>query len=90
MASRMREFSGCTLCLDGMLMTYRLFGNMLVLSAVWRTQLLRRLVDQDRFQGLLERTISFLDELSAISPTCQHDCDILKKIRRVLFGGRPD
>ena len=59
---------------------------MLVLSATWRTHYLRKLIDQGRFQVLLGRTIGFLRKLSAISPTCQLDCSILEKIKRVLFG----
>jgi hypothetical protein len=59
---------------------------MLVLSATWRTPRLRELIDQDRFQVLLGRTIGFLRKLSAISPTCKLDCVILEEIRRVLFG----
>lgn len=58
---------------------------MLVLSAVWRTEYLRKLIDQDRFQRLLGRTIGLLHKLSAISPTCRLDCDILKRIQHVLF-----
>jgi hypothetical protein len=73
-----------------MLTMYRQFGNMLVLSAAWRTHDLRRFIDQDRFQELLDRTIGFLSKLSSISPTCRDDCKILEKIRQLLFGGPPD
>jgi hypothetical protein len=69
---------------------HRQFGNMLVLSATWRTHYLRRLIDQERFQTLLSRTIGFLRKLSAISPTCQLDCSVLEKIQRILFGIPPD
>jgi hypothetical protein len=69
---------------------HRQFGNMLVLSATWRTHYLRKLIDQERFQTLLSRTIDFLRKLSAISPTCQLDCSILENIQRVLFGIPPD
>jgi len=72
------------------LTTYSQFGNMLVLSATWKTHYLRKLIDQERFQVLLGRTIGFLRKLSAISPTCQLDCSILEKIQRVLFGIPPD
>jgi len=63
---------------------------MLVLSATWRTPYLRKLIDQERFQHLLGRTIGFLRKLSAISPTCQLDCSILEKIQRVLFEIPPE
>jgi len=63
---------------------------MLVLAAVWRTHFMRKLIDRDRFQPLLERTIGFLYKHSAISPTCERDCQILEKIRAVLFGSAPN
>ncbi len=63
---------------------------MLVLSATWRTEYLRKLIDPDRFQRLLSRTIGFLRRLAPISPTCQLDCSILEKIQRVLFGIPPE
>jgi hypothetical protein len=63
---------------------------MLVLSATWRKHYLCKLIDQERFQTLLSRTIGFLRKLSAISPTCQIDCSILERIQRVLFGIPPD
>jgi hypothetical protein len=62
---------------------------MLVLSATWHIPYMRELIDQERFQYLLGRTIGFLRKLSAISPTCQLDCSILEKIQRVLFGIPP-
>ena len=68
----------------------RQFGNVLVLSAAWCNYDLRRLIDQDRFQELLNRTIGFLSKFSSISPTCREDCNILEKIRQFLFGGPPD
>jgi hypothetical protein len=82
----MRKFHHWTPLVDATLTIHSQFGNMLVLSAVWRTHYLRKLIDQDRFQVLLHRTIGFLRKLSAISPTCQLDCSILEKIQRVLFG----
>jgi len=69
---------------------YRQFGNMLVLSAAWSTHDLRRFIDQDRFQELLDRTIGLLSKFSSISPTCREDCNILEKIQQFLFGGAPD
>ena len=88
MAPHTRKFHPSTL-FDATLMTHSQFGNMLVLSATWRTHYLRTLIDQDRFQVLLGRTIGFLRKLSAISPTCQVDCSILEKIQRTLFGDTP-
>ena len=62
---------------------------MLVLSATWRNPYLRKLIDQERFEFLLGRTIIFLRKLSPISPTCKLECSILEKIQRVLFGTPP-
>jgi hypothetical protein len=62
---------------------------MLVLSATWHIPYLRKLIDQERFEFLLGRTIIFLRKLSPISPTCQLDCSTLEKIQRVLFGNPP-
>lgn len=59
---------------------------MLVLSATYYNNYLNKLVPPERFQMLLERTISFLRRLGAISPTCSIDCGILEKIHRQLFG----
>ena len=58
---------------------------MLVLSAAFYNRYLSQLVNRERFQYLLERTISFLRRLSPISPTCSIDCSILEKIQRLLF-----
>lgn len=58
---------------------------MLVLSATYYNNYLKKLVPPERFQRLLERTISFLRRLAPISPTCNIDCGILEKIHRQLF-----
>jgi hypothetical protein len=63
---------------------------MLVLSATHYNKWLRALVPEERFHGLLERTIKFLRRHAAISPTCTHDCSILEKITSLLFGVSPD
>ena len=59
---------------------------MLVLSAAFQDGVLKRMIDEERFKYLLERTISFLRRLAPISPTCGIDCGILENIQRVLFG----
>ncbi|KAK3709023.1 hypothetical protein LTR37_011187 [Vermiconidia calcicola] len=66
------------------------FGNMLVLSATHYNKWLKTLVPTGRFQELLERTITFLRRLGPISPTCSHDCSILERIHRLIFGLSPD
>ena len=63
---------------------------MLVLSATHYNKWLKTLVPVDRFQRLLERTIGFLRRLAPISPTCAHDCAILEKVTRLLFGVQAD
>lgn len=64
----------------------RQFGNMLVLAATWHDGRLRELVNTCRFLDRLDRTIAFLGDLAAISPTCRADRDILVKLRRLLFS----
>ena len=73
-----------------LLTIFRQFGNMLVLSATFYNKWLKTLVAENRFHGLLERTIKFLRRHSQISPTCAHDCSILEKITSLLFGVAPD
>lgn len=63
---------------------------MLVLTATYYNSWLQGLVDRDKLQRLLERTIRFLRKLSPISPTCGHDCQILEKISKLLFGKVPE
>jgi len=67
----------------------RQFGNMLVMSATYWNRYLKKLVPADRFQVLLQRTITFLRRLGPISPTCTVDCSILEKLQRQLFGIPP-
>jgi hypothetical protein len=65
----MRKLNNHTGHSNSILTIHRQFGNMLVLSATWRTHYLRKLIDQERFQTLLSRTIGFLRKLSANLPT---------------------
>ncbi|MCJ1355148.1 MAG: hypothetical protein MMC33_005139 [Icmadophila ericetorum] len=59
------------------------FGNMLVLSAVYRSQL-GYLVDQAKVVNLLERTINFLHRLKNISETLHTDAKILENVLQVV------
>ena len=59
---------------------------MLVLAATYYSPWLNSLVPSDRFQQLLLRTNRFLRNLAPLSPTCAHDCAILEKISRLLYG----
>ncbi|EME42038.1 hypothetical protein DOTSEDRAFT_72963 [Dothistroma septosporum NZE10] len=61
------------------------FGNMLVLSAAYQSNMLRSWVPQERFKYLIERTITFLRRLAPISPTSAADCGILEKFNNILF-----
>ncbi|KAI9842480.1 MAG: hypothetical protein M1838_003105 [Thelocarpon superellum] len=54
------------------------FGNLLVLSVASKSPLLRGLVPTKDFDRVLQRTVSFLDNLSPISPTLEFDNKILK------------
>jgi hypothetical protein len=58
---------------------------MLVLSATYNSGYLRRLVPEDKFKALLNRTIKFLRRLAPISPTSRADCLILEKFEKTLF-----
>ena len=58
---------------------------MLVLSAAYQSNILRSWVPQERFQYLIERTITFLRRLAPISPTSAADCGILEKFNNILF-----
>ncbi|MCJ1383288.1 hypothetical protein MMC17_006401 [Xylographa soralifera] len=53
------------------------FGNMLVLAATYRSHL-GKLVDKANFLRLLDRTITFLSELSSISSTLEKDAETLR------------
>jgi hypothetical protein len=58
---------------------------MLVLSAAHYNPVMKDIVPADRLKQLLERTITFLRRLSAISPTSMIDCVTLEKIKHALF-----
>lgn len=72
---------------------HRQFGNMLVLSAVYKSKYLKHFIgDRPRvtMQHLFRRTICFLDDHSAISATLAKDSYILKLLRDVVFEGEDD
>lgn len=60
------------------------FGNMLVLSATYMSNL-SRLVDADELERLLQRTIKFLAMYKDISPTLMADAQILSGIYYKIF-----
>ena len=71
----------------------RQFGNMLVLSAVYKSKYLRRYIgDNPRvtMNYLFKRTISFLNQLQPISATLGHDAYILQCLREVVFNDETD
>ena len=57
---------------------------MLVLAAVYSNNL-SQLVDGEKLEKLLHRTIKKLNESAALSPTLKTDAQILEHIRRELF-----
>lgn len=81
----MRKCTACMNDLRHLLTNSRQFGNMLVLSATYRHPVLKRIVNENKFHRLLQRTITFLRRLAPISPTCQADCGILEKFSNTLF-----
>ncbi|KAK2762681.1 hypothetical protein FQN54_000855 [Arachnomyces sp. PD_36] len=60
------------------------FGNMLVLSATYMSNL-SELVDGERLRTLLKRTIDFLQQSRFISPTLKIDAEILTEIYHKIF-----
>lgn len=57
---------------------------MLVLTAVFASGHLKTLLPEAECHRLLGRTIAFLRQISAISPTCLVDCEILEKLNSIL------
>ncbi|KAG8532589.1 uncharacterized protein KY384_002466 [Bacidia gigantensis] len=74
------------------------FGNMLVLSAVYKSKYLKRFIQNSRMNStpkkhmehLFWRTTNFLNRLKPISPTLAQDCSILHSLREVVFEGDDD
>ncbi|KAJ5873638.1 uncharacterized protein N7473_013197 [Penicillium subrubescens] len=64
----------------------RQFGNMLVLSATYKSHL-SELVNRNDLERLLRRTIKFLLQSRYISPTLRTDARILTEIYEGIFGG---
>jgi len=64
------------------------FGNMLVLSAVWHSQVawLADLINERKLRELFCRTVKFLRRLRYCSRTAMADVEILQTIHRSLFG----
>ncbi|KAF9883267.1 hypothetical protein FE257_003787, partial [Aspergillus nanangensis] len=61
------------------------FGNMLVLSATYMSNL-SELVDRNDLERLLKRTINFLLKSRYISPSLRADARILTEIYEKIFG----
>lgn len=59
---------------------------MLVLAATYRSHL-GKLIDKRDFDRLLDRTITFLRELSPISTTLELDATILLHIKKMIVRG---
>lgn len=64
----------------------RRFGSMLTLCATYFVEHLQFLIDRESLRILLEHTVSFLEDLATVSPTCRQDHLILKSIQRVIFS----
>ncbi|KAH0566193.1 hypothetical protein GP486_000407 [Trichoglossum hirsutum] len=60
------------------------FGNLLVLQAAYRSELLRETVNADDLKYLMEKTIQFFKHLSPISPTLRIDANILESSMKTL------
>jgi hypothetical protein len=62
----------------------RQFGNLLVLQAAYRSQLLRPIVRPADLKYLMEETIQFFRHLAPISPTLEIDAQILESSMKTL------
>ncbi|KAL9070901.1 MAG: hypothetical protein Q9161_004543 [Pseudevernia consocians] len=63
------------------------FGNMLVLSAAYKSKTLGQYVERGKLSHLFDRTIKMLGDLAPISQTLAKDCSILQCLRKVVFEG---
>lgn len=61
------------------------FGNMLVLSAAYKSKTLGQYVERGKLSHLFDRTIKMLGDLAPISQTLAKDCFILQCLRKVVF-----
>ncbi|KAL6714688.1 hypothetical protein ACLMJK_008113 [Lecanora helva] len=67
------------------------FGNMLVLSAAFKSKTLGSYVKPSKLDQLFTRTIKLLKRLAPISQTLERDAFILQCLRKVVFeGGEPE
>ena len=64
---------------------YRQFGNILVLSATYKSESLSYLVEKTQLDHLFDRTIKFLDRLGSISKTLRRDMEILVHLKEIVF-----
>lgn len=63
------------------------FGNMLVLSAAYKSKTLGHYVERAKLSHLFDRTIKMLSDLAPISQTLAKDSVILQCLRKVVFEG---
>lgn len=64
------------------------FGNMLVLAAAYGSSL-SELVEREKLEWLLKRTIKFLIRYQNVSPTLRADARILTEIYLKIFREHP-
>jgi hypothetical protein len=60
------------------LMTYRQWGNLLVLQAAYKDPILKQFIDVATLKGLLEKTVSFLKLVAKPSSALYTDLRILQ------------
>jgi hypothetical protein len=65
----------------------RQFGNILVLSAAFKSRTLGAFVARDKLTHLFHRTIKFLGSYAPISQTFAKDCYISECLKEVVFEG---
>lgn len=68
----------------------RQFGNILVLSATYKSKsaMLSSLVPREKLEHLFDRTIRLLQNLSPLSESLERDAAILEVLRTIVFNQR--
>ncbi|KAK4693532.1 hypothetical protein P7C71_g3888, partial [Lecanoromycetidae sp. Uapishka_2] len=66
------------------------FGNMLVLSAAFKSKTLGAYIEPQKLDYLFGRTIKLLKNCSPISSTLAKDCYILQCLRKVVFNSESE
>ena len=87
----MRKYRQNDALVPTLTLSHSQFGNMLVLSAAFKSKTLGKYVPEHTIDRLFNRTIKLLRALSPISKTLEQDAHILRCLKTVVFDGKePD